>query len=197
MIDIKLIRENPDVVFKAMEKRGEDLGQVREIIDLDNTYRQLLKEAETLRARRNDVSKQISRMKDKPADLIAEMRQVGDRITQIEAEANQVADRLEDKSLRLPNLPAEDVPVGKDAADNKEVRSWGKPKDFTFRSFAALGVGGKAGYYRFSTWRKALRHPVLCAERPRLSIAAGTNQFHAGHAQQAARIYRNISSLYG
>ena len=149
MLDIKLIRENPDVVLKAMEKRGEDLGQVREIIDLDNTYRQLLKEAETLRARRNDVSKQISRMKDKPADLIAEMRQVGDRITQIESEANQVADKLEDKSLRLPNLPAEDVPVGKDAADNKEVRSWGKPKDFNFEPLPHWELGEKLGVIDF------------------------------------------------
>jgi seryl-tRNA synthetase len=149
MLDIKLIRENPDVVLKAMEKRGEDLGQVREIIDLDNTYRQLLKEAETLRARRNDVSKQISRMKDKPADLIAEMRQVGDRITQIESEANQVADKLEDKSLRLPNLPAEDVPVGKDAADNKEVRSWGKPKDFNFEPLPHWELGEKLGIIDF------------------------------------------------
>jgi seryl-tRNA synthetase len=149
MLDIKLIRENPDVVLKAMEKRGEDLGQVREIIDLDNTYRQLLKEAETLRARRNDVSKQISCMKDKPADLIAEMRQVGDRITQIESEANQVADKLEDKSLRLPNLPAEDVPVGKDAADNKEVRSWGKPKDFNFEPLPHWELGEKLGIIDF------------------------------------------------
>ena len=149
MLDIKLIRENHDVVLKAMEKRGEDLGQVREIIDLDNTYRQLLKEAETLRARRNDVSKQISRMKDKPADLIAEMRQVGDRITQIESEANQVADKLEDKSLRLPNLPAEDVPVGKDAADNKEVRSWGKPKDFNFEPLPHWELGEKLGVIDF------------------------------------------------
>ncbi len=149
MIDIKLIRENPDVVFKAMEKRGEDLDQVRDIIDLDNTYRQLLKEAESLRAKRNDVSKQISRMKDKPADLIAGMRQVGDRITQIEAEANQVADELEDKSLRLPNLPAEDVPVGKDAADNKEVRSWGKPKDFPFNPLPHWELGEKLGIIDF------------------------------------------------
>jgi len=164
MIDIKLIRENPDAVYKAMEKRGEDLDQVREIIDLDNTYRQLLKEAESLRAKRNDVSKQISRMKDKPADLIAEMRQVGDRIAQIEAEATQVADRLEDKSLRLPNLPAEDVPVGKDAADNKDVRSWSKPKDFPFDPLPHWELGEKLGIIDFQRGVKlsGTRFYVLC-----------------------------------
>ncbi|MHB8084422.1 MAG: serine--tRNA ligase [Dehalococcoidia bacterium] len=149
MIDIKLIRENPDLVFKAMEKRGEDLDQVREVIDLDNAYRQLLKEAEALRSRRNDVSKQISRMKDKPADLIAEMRKVGDDISRIEVEAKQVADKLEDKSLRLPNLPADDVPVGKDATENKMVRAWGKPKDFAFDPAPHWELGEKLGIIDF------------------------------------------------
>ena len=102
MIDIKLIRDNPEVVYQAMEKRGEGRAEVDEIIELDGSYRLLLKEAEALRARRNDVSKQISRMKDKPAGLISEMRQVGDRITQIETEAGLISARLEDGLLRLP-----------------------------------------------------------------------------------------------
>lgn len=149
MIDIKLIRESPDSVFLAMDKRGENRLSIKEVIELDNTYRQLLKEAETLRARRNDVSKQISRMKDKPADLIAEMRQVGDRITQIEAEANQVTATLEDKLLRLPNLPAQDVPEGKDSEDNVEVRSWGKPKSFGFSPLPHWELGEKLGIIDF------------------------------------------------
>jgi seryl-tRNA synthetase len=149
MIDIKLIRDNPEVVFKAMERRGEDRSLIDEVITLDNAYRQLLKEAETLRARRNDVSKQISRMKDKPADLIAEMRQVGDRISQIEAESGEIAGRLEDKLLRLPNLPAEDVPDGKDSGSNIEVRSWGKPGEFKFTPLPHWELGEKLGIIDF------------------------------------------------
>jgi seryl-tRNA synthetase len=149
MIDIKLIRENPDIVIQAMEKRGEASSLITEVIELDNTYRQLLKEAETLRARRNDVSKQISRMKDKPADLIAEMRQVGDRITQIEIEAGQITAKLEDKLLRLPNLPAADVPQGKDSEDNTEVRSWGKPGKFPFTPLPHWELGEKLGIIDF------------------------------------------------
>jgi len=132
MIDIKLIRENPDVVYQAMEKRGEGRAEVDEIIELDNSYRLMIKEAETLRARRNDVSKQISRMKDKPADLITEMRQVGDRISEIEAQAGLLSTKLEDMLLRLPNLPADDVPIGRGSEDNIDVRSWGKPREFKF-----------------------------------------------------------------
>jgi seryl-tRNA synthetase len=132
-----------------MKKRGEDPSLITEVIELDNTYRQVLKEAETLRARRNDVSKQISRMKDKPADLIAEMRQVGDRITQIELEAGQITAKLEDKLLRLPNLPAADVPQGKDSEENVEVRSWGKQGKFPFTPLPHWELGEKLGIIDF------------------------------------------------
>jgi seryl-tRNA synthetase len=149
MIDIKLIRDNPEAVFRAMEKRGEGRGPVDEIIETDSHYRQVLKEAETLRARRNDVSKQISRMKDKPADLIAEMRQVGDRITQIEAEAGLLSARLEDRLLRLPNLPSDDVPAGTGSEGNIEVRSWGRPPEFTFTPLPHWDLAEKLGIIDF------------------------------------------------
>ena len=149
MIDIKLIRDNPEVVFQAMEKRGEGRAPVDEIIVLDNSFRLLLQEAEALRARRNEVSKQISQMKEKPPGLIAVMRQVGDRISQIEAESNEITARLEDKLLRLPNLPAADVPAGKDSQDNIEVRSWGKPKEFTFAPLPHWELGEKLGIIDF------------------------------------------------
>ena len=149
MIDIKLVRDNPEVVFQAMEKRGEGRAPIDEIIVLDNSFRQLLQEAEALRARRNEVSKQISQMKEKPPGLIAVMRQVGDRISQIETESNEITARLEDKLLRLPNLPSADVPSGKDSQDNIEVRSWGKPKEFTFTPLPHWELGEKLGLIDF------------------------------------------------
>jgi seryl-tRNA synthetase len=149
MIDIKLIRDNPEVVFQAMEKRGEGRASIDEIIGLDNSFRQLLQEAEALRARRNEVSKQISQMKEKPPGLIAVMRQVGDRISQIEAESNEITARLEDKLLRLPNMPSADVQPGKDSQDNIEVRSWGKPTEFTFTPLPHWELGEKLGIIDF------------------------------------------------
>ncbi|MCX6004881.1 MAG: serine--tRNA ligase [Chloroflexi bacterium] len=149
MIDIKLIRENPDIVFQAMAKRGESLASIDEVIELDNMHRQLLREAESLRAKRNDVSKQISKMKEKPADLITEMRCVGDKIREIESEVDQIAAKLEDKLLRLPNLPAPDVPQGKDSSDNVEVRSWGKPLEFSFTPLPHWDLGEKLGIIDF------------------------------------------------
>lgn len=149
MIDIKLIRENPDVVLQAMEKRGESHYVIDEVIELDNMHRQLLREAESLRARRNEVSKQISKMKEKPSDLIAEMRRVGDRISKIEDEVNQITATLEDKLLRLPNIPAPDVPEGNDSTENVEVRSWGRLREFTFPPLPHWELGEKLGIIDF------------------------------------------------
>ena len=149
MIDIKLIRENPDVVLQAMEKRGESHYVIDEVIELDNMHRQLLREAESLRARRNEVSKQISKMKEKPSDLIAEMRRVGDRISKIEDEVNQITATLEDRLLRLPNIPAPDVPEGNDSTENVEVRSWGRLREFTFPPLPHWELGEKLGIIDF------------------------------------------------
>ncbi len=149
MIDIKLIRDNPEIVYQAMDRRGEERAEVDEIIELDSSYRLMLKEAEALRARRNDVSKQISRMKEKPADLIAEMRQVGDRIAQIEAEANLLSDKLEDRLLRLPNIPADDIPEGRGSEANVEVRSWGQPREFAFKPLPHWDLAEKLGIIDF------------------------------------------------
>ena len=111
MLDIKLIRDNPDTVRQALDKRG-DAAQMDKIIDLDTQHRQLLHEAEDLRAKRNEVSKQISKMTEKPTLLIADMRQIGDKIASLENETAQLKTELEDLLLRLPNIPASDVPIG-------------------------------------------------------------------------------------
>ena len=126
MLDIKLVRENPDILRQTLEKRG-DSAPLDEITALDKQHRELLHEMESLRAQRNEVSKQISKMSEKPPELIADMRQIGQRIDTLEAEIGQLAKKLEDHLLRLPNIPAQDVPKGKDASDNVVTRTWGEP----------------------------------------------------------------------
>jgi seryl-tRNA synthetase len=131
VLDIKLIRDNPRIVLEAMQKRGESIS-LDQIMSLDEQRRQLLHEMETHRAHRNEVSKQLGKMADKPPKLIAEMRQLGEKVTSLEAEISRVESELDDFLLRLPNIPADDVPVGKDTQDNIVVRSWGKPADISF-----------------------------------------------------------------
>ena len=131
MLDIKLIRDNPDLIREALQKRG-DSAPLDEIIKLDEQHRQLLRQVETLRAQRNEVSKQLGRMAEKPPQLIADMRQIGGRIKSLETEIGQIETGLEDHLLRLPNIPAADVPVGKDERDNVVIHSWGEQRDFSF-----------------------------------------------------------------
>jgi seryl-tRNA synthetase len=133
MLDIKLIRDNPEIVREAMEKRGEK-APLDQIISLDEQRRQLLHEMETLRAQRNEVSKQIGKIADKPPKLIAEMRELGEKITSLQTEVNRIESELDDHLLRLPNIPATDVPIGKDTRDNIVVRSWGEPPNPPFTS---------------------------------------------------------------
>jgi seryl-tRNA synthetase len=148
MLDIKLLRDNPDLVRQALEKRGESAPLDR-IMSLDEQRRQFLHEMETLRAQRNEVSKQLGSMADKPSQLIDDMRQLGEKITCLEAEIGRVESELEDFLLRLPNIPAADVPVGKDAQDNMVVRSWGKPADFSFTPLPHWELGEKLGIIDF------------------------------------------------
>jgi seryl-tRNA synthetase len=131
MLDIKLIRDNPELVREALKKRGEK-ASIDQILNLDRQRRQLLHEMETLRAHHNEVNKQLGKMADKPPKLITEMRQLGEKVTSLEAEISQVGSDLEDLLLRLPNIPAADVPVGTDTQDNKVVHTWGKPPDMLF-----------------------------------------------------------------
>jgi seryl-tRNA synthetase len=153
VLDIKLIRDNPEIVREAMEKRGER-ASLDQITSLDEQRRKLLHEMETLRAHRNEVSKQIGKMADKPPKLIAEMRRIGEKITSLEAEIAQVESRLDDLMLRLPNIPAADVPVGKDAQDNIEVRSWGKLTEFTFTPLPHWELGEKLDIIDFQRGTK-------------------------------------------
>jgi len=109
----------------------------------------LLHEAENLRAKRNDVSKQISKMAEKPPQLIADMRQIGDKINSIESETALVRDELEDLLLRLPNIPFPDVPIGKDSSDNIIVHAWGKQKELLFKPLPHWELGEKLGIIDF------------------------------------------------
>lgn len=131
MIDIKIIREKPDLIRQSLRNRNDN-APLDEILALDERYRTSLQQAEALRAKRNEVSKQISKMKDKPSELIAEMRQVGEQIDSLEAATAKMWAELEDYLLRLPNIPNPSVPVGKDSADNIVVRSSAEPKGFSF-----------------------------------------------------------------
>ncbi|MFZ5816220.1 MAG: serine--tRNA ligase [Bacillota bacterium] len=134
MLDLKFVRSNPDVVRQALLHKGVEVDLDR-ILALDVERRQTLAEVEQLKARRNEVSKQVGILKKQGQDashIIAEMGSIGDRIKELDERSRQVEEELQELMYQLPNIPAPEVPVGKDDADNIEVKRWGTPRSFAF-----------------------------------------------------------------
>ena len=134
MLDIKLIRDQPDAVATALaDKGGAEL--IHEILARDTERRRMIKEVEDLKALRNKASEAIGQAKRRGEDASAEqarMREVGDRIKTLDAEVKTVDEAIEGLLVQVPNVPHPSVPRGKSDEDNVEVRRWGTPRTFDF-----------------------------------------------------------------
>ena len=148
MIDIKLIRENPEFVRQALEKRGDSFP-LDEILEGDARYLKLLQHVEQLRAKHNKVSKQLGKPGDKSTELIAEMRKLGEEIATLQGETAKAKGSLESLLLQLPNIPHPSVPLGKSASDNIVVHTWGEPRKFSFKPLPHWELGEKLGIIDF------------------------------------------------
>src|SRR5262245_52958309 len=131
MLSLQTIRQEPERVREALALRRKS-APLDEILALDAERRNLLRETEALKARRNEVSKEIGRMKEKPPALLAEMRAVGDRIKELDGRLATIEPELNFLLLQVPNLPDPSVPPGAGEEDNVEVRRWGEPPAFDF-----------------------------------------------------------------
>ena len=163
MLSLQFIRENPDLVRKALEKRqfSEPLD---DILALDEQRRSLLSEVEALRAKRNQVSKKLGKMVEKPPQLIEEMRELGNRIKDFDKQLKTAEEELNDRLLRLPNIPHPSVPLGRDERDNVLLRSWGEVRRFDFKPLPHWDLGEKLGIIDFARGAKlsGTRFYVLC-----------------------------------
>ena len=140
MLDIKFVRENPDVVDKACESRQNAHWDREKFFELDEERRSVIAEVEKLQAERNSVSKQIGQLmregkKDEAEAAKARVAANKDRIASLDDRRNEVEAALFDLVSRIPNIPHESVPYGKDDSDNPEVRRWGTPRDFSADGF--------------------------------------------------------------
>jgi len=140
MLDLKFIREHPDEVREALVKLN-DTAPIDEILSLDTQRRELLAEADALKHRRNVVSKEIGRMKEKDQALIAEMREVGDRIKELDGNLGRVKEELQQLLLLVPNMPDPSVPVGRDESENVLVRTVGESRQFDFEPLPHWDLG--------------------------------------------------------
>lgn len=145
MLDIKFIRENPDVVKAAMKSRNANMdAEIDEILRLDRVRRELTAKVEAMKSEQNAVTKKIPQMKKNGEDtsqVMREMKVLSDEISGLDGELSDVAKSLRDRLLAIPNIPNETVPMGVDDSDNVEVRRWGEPRDFGFSPKAHWDLG--------------------------------------------------------
>ena len=149
MLDIKVIRENPERVKQAMKNRNGDYDEIIDrVLACDEKRRELNSKADALKAEQNKASKQIPQIKKEGGDvsaILAEMNAIKAKIKGMDAEIAAVESEQKDLILSIPNIPNETVPVGKSDADNVEIRRWGEPKQFDFEPKAHWDIGKDLG----------------------------------------------------
>lgn len=143
MIDINIIRDHPEIIKKSLEKRQMDPSVIDQLADLDVKWRANLTEAEVLKAERNKVSKEISKIKDKMEreQKIKEMRVVGEKIANLDDSVKEVEHALNSLIATIPNILDASVPLGKDESENKVVRQIGEKPTYEFEPLPHWELG--------------------------------------------------------
>jgi seryl-tRNA synthetase len=154
MLDIKIIRENPEFVRQQMQALQDPGAPVDKALALDEERRKLLAQVEELKALRNAESKRVGQLMREGARaeadaLKSEMAQVGDQIKALDERLKVVDQELFDAMSRIPNLPLPFVPVGKDDSENVVVRTWGQPRPFDFQPLPHWDIGEALGILDF------------------------------------------------
>ncbi len=149
MLDIRLIREDPDRVKRAMKTRNKDMDAlVDEIIEIDRKRRELSGKRDALKAEQNAASKQIPQIKKAGGDIseiMQKMNKVKEAIKADEDELNALEQKQRQLLLEIPNIPSDTTPIGKDDSENVEIRRWGEPRTFDFDAKAHWDIGADLG----------------------------------------------------
>lgn len=151
MLDMKFVRENPEKVEQAMKNRNMDKN-LDEFLALEKKRREVLQQVEADKSQRNAASGAISQMKkagENADEQIKAMRELGEKIAADDKVLKETEASLKEILLTIPNMPADDVPVGKDENDNPVIRTVGEPKKFGFTPQAHWDIGEKLGILDF------------------------------------------------
>lgn len=206
MLDLKFIRENPEKVRAGLAAKN-DRRRVEEILRLDERRRELIKEADVLKEKRNKVSLDVARLKKEGKDasaIITEMKTVSDRIAAFDRERRETEEKIEEHLHWVPNLPHSSVPVALDEAGNIEVRSWGKKPEFGFPPAPHWELGEKlglldlpsaakisgAGFITFTGWGAKL-------ERALVNFMLDLHTQKHGYKEISPPVLVNRSSMFG
>jgi len=175
MLDLNLIREDPDVVRTALKNRQMEVSPVDDILRLDEKRRSLLTQVESLKAERNAVSKEIGKLKDaaEREKKIAAMREVGDKIASLDKEVTEVEAELSRLTAALPNIPDERTPIGASEDENVVLRTVGQLPEFDFEPKPHWELGPTLGIIDFERGTKITgsRFYVLSGPGARLQRA--------------------------
>lgn len=134
MLDIKFIRENPDIVKKSCENRGAPID-IDALLKLDKNYREILQKAEKLKYQRNTINQEINQLKKagkSAAARIKQAKEIPSKLAKLENQLKKTKDKILSTVLIIPNIPEPSVPIGADEKDNKEIKKWGMPPKFDF-----------------------------------------------------------------
>jgi seryl-tRNA synthetase len=205
MLDINLIREQPDLVRKSLRDRQLDAGPVDAILALDEKRRTMLTDVEALKAERNAVSREISAMKD-PTERqarIEAMRAVGDKISALDGQVAEVEEELRSIAATIPNIPDTRTPFGKDENDNIIIRTVGQLPEFDFEPKIHWDLGPALGILDFERGVKITgsRFYVLSGAGARLQRALISYMLdlhiHQGYTEKYTPFMVKAATLYG
>ena len=143
MLDIKLLRNEPEKIKEALKNRANDLD-IEPAIELDAKRREILATVEQMKAKQNEITKQIPAMKkagENTDAIFAEMKELSGEIKELDVQVAEIDEKLRDFMLRIPNIPSDKAPIGTDDSDNVEVRRWSEPRNFDFEAKPHWDIG--------------------------------------------------------
>ena len=206
MLDIKLIRENPEKINEPLKRRNPDLS-VDEVLKIDEQRRKLQFELDNLRATRKSESNKIGAMKKEGIDtteIQAEIRKLGEDAKALEEKLTELDEKQRDALLRIPNTPDESIPIGADDSANVEIKRWGEPTKFDFEFKAhwdlcpELGMldferGVKLAHTRFTLYRNL----GAKLERAIINFFLDTHTLTRGYEEILPPVMANTKTMTG
>ncbi len=149
MLDIKIIRENPQLVKDAMKKRNKDMDAlVDEVLAIDVQRRELTVKLDQLKQEQNAASREIPKIKKEGGDIsaiMARMNEIKETVKSGDVQLSELEAKQQKIMYEFPNIPNPTIPVGKDDSDNVEIRRWGEPTAFDFEPKAHWDIGADLG----------------------------------------------------
>lgn len=159
MLDMKFVRENPDLVRENLKRRGDldKIPWVGQVLESDRRWRSLQTEVNNLRSKRNKLTEEIAKLRRQGADaseLVKQAEQVPEQIRTLENETQELNRKITEVLMQLPNIIHESVPFGKDDSGNVEVRKWGEPRQFDFEPKDHIDLATRLGLV---DWERAAK----------------------------------------